>query len=236
LEEALRKRLAVYVEEPEVSVGLVEQRSQPVSVLGAVKNPGVQQLHGSKSLVEVLSLAGGVEADAGYSLRIARHIEQGALPLPGGQPDAAGTLNVAEVSLQEVMDGRFAAGNLAVKPHDIITVPRAKMVYVIGEVKKAGGFVLHERENMTVLQAVSLAEGLNRTAGGKNARILRPQGAGTDRKEIPVNLNSILDGKSSDVTLQPDDILFVPNSTSKSVALRTVEAAIQLGTGIAIWR
>jgi len=235
LEEELRKRLAVYVEEPEVSVELIEQHSQPVSVLGAVKTPGVQQLHGNKSLVEVLAMAGGVDADAGYSLRIARRIEEGPLPLPSARRDLASPLTVADVNLQEVMDGASAACSLIVKPHDVITVPRAKMIYVIGEVKKSGGFVLHERENMTVLQALSMAEGLNRTAGPKNARILRPLEPGAARQVIPVNLSAIQEGKSPDLALQPDDILLVPNSATKSAMLRTMEAAIQIGTGIVVW-
>jgi polysaccharide export outer membrane protein len=236
LQNVIADKLKVLIEEPEVSVSLVEQQSQPVSVLGAVKNPGVHQLHGPKSVIEVLSIAGGVEADAGYAVRISRRSDQGPLPVPNAKPDMSGDFSVAELSLEEVMDGRQAAGNVIVRPHDVITVPRAKMVYAIGEVKKPGGFVLREKESVSVLQVLSLAEGLNHTAGPGSARVLRPNPEGGERKEIPVNLNEILSGKRPDVMLQPDDILFVPNSMAKSATLRTIEAAIQLGTGIVIWR
>jgi polysaccharide biosynthesis/export protein len=236
LENELARALKAYVEEPEVSVELVEQRSQPVSVLGAVKTPGSYQLHGARTLIEVLSLAGGADADAGYSLTIARRMSQGPLPLAGAKPDATGDFTVAEVNLQQVMDGKYAPSSLPMKPYDVITVPRAKMVYVIGEVKKPGGFVLREAEHISVLQALALAEGMNHTAGGKGARVLRPETGSSDRKEIPVNLNDILSGKTKDTPLNAGDILFVPNSAAKSATFRTIEAAIQMATGLVIWR
>ena len=236
LEQAIVERLKVYVEQPQVSIDVTEMRSQPVSVLGAVKSPGVHQLRGPKSLVEVLSLAGGVEPDAGYSVRIARHVNEGALPLPNAQQDATGQFVVAEVMLEDVMDGRHLASTLAIQPHDVITVPRARLVYAIGEVKKPGGFVLREKQTVSVLQVLALAEGMSRTAGAGSARVLRPNPAGGQREEIPVNLNQLMAGKHADVMLQPDDILFVPNSLAKSSFVRAMEAAIQVGTGMAIWR
>jgi polysaccharide export outer membrane protein len=236
LEQAIVERLKVYVEQPQVSIDVTEMKSQPVSVLGAVKNPGVHQLRGPKSLVEVLALAGGVEADAGYSVRIARHVNQGTLPLPNAQRDATGQFVVAEVALEDVMSGRQLASTLEIQAHDVITVPRARLVYAIGEVKKPGGFVLRERQSVSVLQVLALAEGLSRTAGAGSARVLRPNPAGGQREEIPVNLNQLMAGKCADVALEPDDILFVPNSLAKSGLVRAMEAAIQVGTGMAIWR
>ena len=236
LESEVTRMLKVYVQEPEVSVELVEQRSQPVSVLGAVRTPGSYQLHGARTLIEVLSLAGGADADAGYLLRIARRISQGPLPLPDAKPDSTGGFTVAEMNLQQVMEGKDAQSSLPVKPFDVITVPRAKMVYVIGEVKKPGGFVLREAEHISVLQALAMAEGMNRTAGGNSARVLRPEMTGGERQEIPVNLSDILSGKKKDVPLNPGDILFIPNSAAKSATMRSIEAAIQLATGLVIWR
>ena len=229
LEGELARSLKTYVEEPEVSVELVEQRSQPVSVLGAVKTPGSYQLRGSKSLIEALSLAGGTDAEAGYTIRIERRLSQGVLPLPDAKQDSSGEFTFADVNLQQ-------QSNLAIKPFDVITVPRAKMIYVIGEVHKPGGFVLREAEHMSVLQALALAEGMSHTAGGKGARVMRPEATDGARQEIPVNLNDILSGKAKDQTLLAGDILFVPNSASKSAAMRTIEAAIQMATGLVIWR
>jgi len=94
--------------------------------------------------------------------------------------------------------------------------------------------VLNERSTLSVLQALSLAEGLQSTAAPAAARILR--GSGENRAEIPVDVKKILTGKTADVPLRADDILFVPASVPKKAAIRTIEAAIQVGTGYAIWR
>ena len=236
LEAELMHAFKEYVQEPEVSVELMEQRSQPVTVLGAVKTPGTYQLHGTRTLLEVLSMAGGVDADAGYVLRVARRSTQGDLPLAGARVDARSDYSVAEVNLQDVMEGKFAQSSLRMKPYDVVTLPRAKMVYVIGEVKKQGGFALRETQRVSVLQALAMAEGMTKTAGGKNAKVLRPEGDGPKREEIPVNVTEILAGKMPDAPLEPGDILFVPNSAAKSTAFRSIEAAIQMATGLVIWR
>ena len=133
------------------------------------------------------------------------------------------------------MEAQDPTGNLTVCANDIVVVPRARLVYVIGEVHKPGGFVLRDKETLSILEALSMSEGMTRTAGPKNARILRAQAGETQRLEIPVNLAQILAGKAEDVKLRPDDILFVPDSKPKTAALRGVEAAVQMATGVIIW-
>jgi polysaccharide biosynthesis/export protein len=125
--------------------------------------------------------------------------------------------------------------NIAVKPNDVISVPRAPTVYVIGEVQKAGGYVLNDREDVTVLQALSMAGGVDKMAKPQDARILRLTSGSVARMEIPVNVTKILEGKNPDVRMQGDDILFVPNNVSKRAAVRAIEAMIQTGSGILIW-
>lgn len=110
------------------------------------------------------------------------------------------------------------------------------MVYVTGDVVRAGGFVLNERENMSALEALTLAGGLDHYAAPQHARILRRSSSGSDRSEIAIDLQKVLAGSAEDVALHPNDILFVPNSTPKRAAIRAMEAAIEAGTGIAIWR
>ncbi|MDQ6663869.1 MAG: polysaccharide export protein [Acidobacteriota bacterium] len=236
LQRELSNRLKVHIRNPEVSVTIAEYKSQPVSVVGAVKNPGVYQLQGARTLIEILSAAGGIEPDAGYSVKITRQGAWGPIPLPTARPDASGEFSVAELNLQSLMEALNPRENLMLDPNDVVSVPRAKLVYAVGEVRKSGGFVLRERETISVLQVLSLAEGLERTAGPEHARILRVVGEGKKRVELPVDLKRIMAGKAEDVALRPNDILFVPNSAAKSVALRTLEAAIQMGTGVVIWR
>lgn len=236
LEAGLRKQFLSVLQEPEVTVTVTEFRSQPVSVLGAVRTPGVHQVHGRKTLYEILSLAGGLNADAGNSIRISRKKAAGVLPLGRVALDPTGEYQVADLSVKDVMTARNPQDNIEILPYDVISVPKGELVYVIGAVKKSGGFMLSEREKISVLQALTMAEGLDRLAATKNAKILRQTEASEQRREIAVNLKEILEGRAQDVSMLPNDILFVPNSAAKSAGMRTLEAAIQIGTGVAIFR
>jgi polysaccharide export outer membrane protein len=235
-EQEINKHLSAYIRHPEVVVNVKELRSQPVSVLGAVNAPGVHQVQGHKTLLEMLSLAGGMRSDAGYNIRITRQVEWGCIPLPNAALDASGRFNVGEVNLKQIVEAKNPEENIQILPHDVISVPKAEMVYVIGEVKRSGGFVLGEHESISVLQALSLAEGLNGTADASHARILRLNREADQREEMEVDVKQILTGKKRDVPLQGTDILFIPGSTGKKAALRGIEAAIQTGTGLVIWR
>jgi polysaccharide export outer membrane protein len=236
LESNLSERFARYLRDPEVTVFIAEYRSQPVSVLGAVRNPGVHQIRGPKTLYETLSLAGGLSQDAGNVIRITRRRSAGPLPLRNVTADTSGDFSVGEISVRSVLEANNPQQNIGVLPDDVISVPKAELVYVIGAVRRSGGFVLNEKEQISVLQALALAEGLDRTAASGRARILRASASGEKRQELPVNLKDVMGARASDVPLLPNDILFVPTSGPKSAIGRGVEAAITLGTGIAIYR
>jgi polysaccharide export outer membrane protein len=135
-----------------------------------------------------------------------------------------------------LVESADSALNVPVRPGDIVKVPRAGIVYVVGEVQKPGGFVLQNNENISVLQALALAEGPTHTSAISRARIIRTDPSTGDRTEIPMNLGKILSGKKPDAFLQPKDIVFVPNSAAKSVFYRGSEAALQTATGVAIYR
>src|SRR5262249_52287851 len=147
----------------------------------------------------------------------------------------SGAYSVAQLNVQAVMNARDPADNIAIRPGDVITVPKAQLVYVIGAVNRAGGFPLSERQSMTVLQALALAEGLGRTASAGHARILHAPVGSAPRSETELDLRQIMQGKIPDEALQPEDILFVPNSAAKSASYRTLEALISTGSGVAIY-
>jgi polysaccharide export outer membrane protein len=236
LEEAITVRFRDYLQEPRVTISVAEFRSQPILILGQVGTPGVHQIRGRKTLFEVISEAGGIKPEAGNTIKITRQKANGPIPLPGAAPDPTGEFSVAEIGIRDVMDARNPAENIPVKPNDVITVPKADLVYVIGAVKKSGGFVLTERANMSILQALALAEGAERTAATDRARIIRQTGSAGTPVEISLNVKAILKGKASDVPLLPNDILFIPDSAAKSAAFRTIDAVITAGTGAAIYR
>lgn len=236
LETELSSRLKGYIWDPEVTVGITEFRSQPVSVIGAVKNPGIHQLQGYKTLVEVLSLAGGLDATAGPKVKITRRLEWGRIPLKNAVDDPTGQFSVAEVGLKAILEAKNPEENIVMRPNDVVSVPRAEMIYVAGQVLRAGGFTMNERETISVLQALTLAGGLDRAASPQNARILRPTRPGEERAEMAVNVRKIMEGSAKDVPLRPEDILFIPSSAPKKAAIRALEAAIQMGTGVVVWR
>jgi polysaccharide biosynthesis/export protein len=232
LEDELVKRLKVYLEEPEVAIDVMEFKSQPVSVIGEVATPGVQQVEGRKTLIEILSQAGGVrEADAGPTVKITRRIERGPIPLAGAATDASGMYSTVEIALKPLLEARTPEKNIVILPYDTISIPKAEIVYVMGEVGKPGAVPLNDAHSMTVLQAVSNSGGVLRTAMN-TARILRPVDGGARRTEIAVDMKRILRGQADDVTLEPGDILFVPSSASKRATARAIEMAVSMGTMI----
>jgi polysaccharide export outer membrane protein len=250
-----------YMKDPHVVVFIQELQSHPVSVVGAVKMPGVFQIRGTKTVIEVLSMAQGLADDAGDTVlimhgagysqsansqgpdpeqaatspaaapRLALAKEPGSQPKPSQQNG-----EIEEINLKKLVESADSALNVPVRPGDIVKVPRAGIVYVVGEVQKPGGFVLQNNENISVLQALALAEGPTHTSAISRARIIRTDPSTGDRTEIPMNLGKILSGKKPDAFLQPKDIVFVPNSAAKSVFYRGSEAALQTATGVAIYR
>jgi len=235
LEKEIANRLDNILHKPEVTVAVQEFRSQPVSLLGSVRSPGVMQVRGRKTLYEVLSMAGGLNPDAGNWIHITRRKDAGPLPLKDVREDETGQYYIGRVTVKSVMEARAPEENIAVMPNDVISVPKADLVYVIGAVKRSGGFVLAEKEQVSALQALSLAEGLDRGASPNRARILR-QGKDGRRQEIGIDLKKIMSGKAKDVPLMANDVLFVPSSAMRTVAWRSLEAGMAIGTGWAIYR
>jgi polysaccharide export outer membrane protein len=226
-----------YLESPQVTVFVREFHAQPVSVIGAVERPGIYELRGPRTLIELLSMAGGlakVGTAPGRTVVVTRRGGFGEeLQLVEGM-NLAGADKI-EINLQRLLYSREPGLNIDIKPFDTVSVSRADIVYVVGDVKKPGGFVLADRENLTVLQALALAEGLNGTAAKRRARIIRRDASGS-RTEIPVDLTKILDGRSQDLELAANDVLFVPVSTGKAAARRGAEAVLGTISGVLIYR
>jgi polysaccharide export outer membrane protein len=235
LKAAIASRVSDILNNPSVSVSIVQYRSHPVSVLGAVRTPGVFQVAQSKHLLEVLSLAGGLSTDAGETIKVSRLKESGSLPLPNVVEDSSTGYLVGTIDVRSLMHASDTSLNIEVLDGDVISVSTAELIYVIGAVKRAGGFTLGDHHDMSVLQALSLAEGLDRAASVGSARLLRQERPGQERTEIAVNLKPILAGSAPDIPLRANDILFIPTSGVKLVSLRTLEAAVQVGTGFAVF-
>jgi polysaccharide export outer membrane protein len=224
-----------YIHEPTVSVSVTEFHSQPVTVVGAVKNPGVHQIEGPKRLLELISMAGGLTDEAGSKVTITRDVSAGPLPLAGARTDLGGKFTVGDVDLLGLMASTHPSSNVLIRPNDVISVSTANLVYVMGEVKKPGGYTLHTHTTMSLLEALAMAEGPLSTARPSHGRVLRLTGEGQAREEIPVDVSKMLNGKAADMPLQAYDILVIPNNVPRAASLRAIEAAVQLGTGVLIY-
>lgn len=233
-EALLAEKAKVYYVDPDIAVNVSTFHEQPVSVIGAVGNPGIHQIHSGTTLLDVLSSAGGVRVDAGPVVKITRQKRNGNIPHTSARETDTDT-SVAEINLKSLMDAAHPEENILIQKNDKISIPPAEVVYVVGNVKRAGGFPLGGKPNLSVLQALSLAEGTDYRAAPKNARIIRRGPGQEQRTEIAVDLTKVLAGKSEDLVLHPNDILFVPSSAAKAISARTIEAAIQLGTQILIF-
>jgi polysaccharide export outer membrane protein len=151
--------------------------------------------------------------------------------LRNAQLDASAKFYVASVDLKDIMEAKNPDENIQIFPHDVISVPQAEMVYVIGDVKRSGGFVLGEHASISVLQVLSLAEGLGPSSRAQDSKILRVNPGTDERTEIAVDLKAILSGKKQNIALQSNDILFVPDSVGK----RAVSSIVQATLSTAIW-
>ena len=248
-----------YMKDPHVSVFVRDLQSHPVSVMGAVKMPGVFQLRGPRTLLEVLSLAGGLSDDAGDTAIIMRgagasnessqenratsedsppfslDLKDVSSSNSHLDPNARSPETAIHVNLKDLLDSADPRYNPLVYPGDVVKVTRAGVVYVLGEVRKPGGFALKASEKLSVLQAVALSEGLTHTAAKSGARVIRTDPETGERKEFGIDLNKIMKGKDPDIVLESKDIVFVPNSAAKTTFSRGAEAATQALTGLLIF-
>ena len=207
-----------FLRDPHVNLLVKESASQGISVLGEVTKPGIYPLLGSPRLFDALSAAGGTTNRAGKMIYITHR-----------EHTSVENAIILSRDPQEAL-----AQNAFLQPGDTVMVSRAGIVYVSGDVKTPGGYVMSSDDSLTVLQALALAQGLNPTASTKNVRIIRRKDSKLE--EIPVELKQILAAKAPDIALENEDVLFIPNSAAKSAARRSMESIVQVATGLAIYR
>ena len=206
--------------EPFVTVTVAEYNSRPISVMGAVKRPITFQVISPMTLLEALSRAEGLSAEAGPEILVSR-----TQPGPGGEPAAL----VQRVAVKALIDAADPEMNVKLTGGEEIRIPEAGKIYVVGNVKRPGGFRLQDNTETTVLKALALAEGLMPFAG-KQAYIYRREGSGS-KNEIPIELKKIMDRKAPDATLMANDILYVPDRSGQRVRMAVLEKLLMFGTG-----
>jgi polysaccharide biosynthesis/export protein len=205
LEQSLRKRFNEYFYDPQVGVHVKEYRSQQISVVGAVRNPGVFQLTGPKTLVDLLAMSGGINERAGSAIHVYRQ-----------QSEGRHTFVVDLLALAN----NPGLVNMPVQPGDVLNVPEAGTFFVDGSVGKPGSYPLNRPYTLT--QALAVAGGITEFLADYSSIVVFRHHNSPEPERIAVNLKDVLAGRVADPRITADDVIVVPMSTAKYILERFI--------------
>ncbi len=208
--------------DPIVTVSIIEYRSRPINVVGAVKTPTTFQDTGVVTLLAAITQAGGLADDAGQEILVSRE-----------QPSTDGKTSemVQRIPVKGLFDGVDASLNVTLQGGDVVRVPDAGRFYVVGNVKTPGAYVIKDGSQSSVLKALALSQGLNRYST-HTAYIYRVEGGSGGKSEIPIQLKKIMDRKAPDVPLMANDILYIPESGSRRATASSLGMMTMVGATI----
>ncbi len=232
LEKEIRDLLAEkYIQDPNVTVFIKEYRNQRISVMGAVEKPGAYEVTGPKTVLDVLSLAGGLKEDAGQLLFLIRPPQMEEEINKDKKDSEVQPPKTFVIDLEKLLIEGDLTLNLPLMHGDVMNVPKSGKIFVGGEVKNPGGFLL-QGKRLTISQAVSLAGGLGPKAAGSETKVFRYLGKGGERQILYANVYAIQKGQEQDLSLKENDIIIVPMSGTKAffIELRdTIKGLIGFG-------
>ena len=199
-EERLSELLGKYVKKAQVSIFIKEYQSSLVAIIGAVEKPGMYELVGRQTLLQMISQAGGFKDTAANEIYVLRE----------GQD---GTTASISIDLEDLMINGNQNLNIPIQANDVINVPVDKLinVYVFGEVRQPGALQVKMSNKITLLQAIAQAGGLSENATKRGVTIKRRDKSGKEIN-LSVNLNDIIKGKKKDIPLQEGDVVIVKQS------------------------
>lgn len=199
---------------PQVNVMVKEFASQGVSVIGEVQHPGVYQVLGPRGVIDVISMAGGLTNVADTRITVKRR---------------SGTQDEIKVKLKTDDPDASLSNNVPIYPGDLVLVPKAGIVYVMGDVNKPGGFVMQDSGKISLLQALAQAGGPSKMASLSKSVLLRKGLEGQGYVTHKLDVSKIERGEGEDVQLGPNDILFIPSNKLKNVLNNTAGVASSVG-------
>jgi len=231
-----------YLKNPRVTVTVKELNSHTFFIQGAVNRPGAYQIEGRPSLLTLIALAGGLTENYGSTAFIIREAYRPKMDVPDkGDPKGAldsqpesvaadspsrpGDRNqeaeeperaeLIKVNINGLFRGEFDK-NMYLDPRSIVHIPQAEVFFVGGDVNAPGSFIF--KEGATLRQAITLAQGMKRTAASDRAIIFREDPVTRKKQEIRVDAAKIMNGKQEDVAINANDVVIIPNSRGKSVS------------------
>lgn len=218
IERELHTRYSKYIRNPHVGVMVTEYR-QRVSVMGAVQKPGVFELIGPKSVIDMLALAGGVTERAGNQVHVYRQDEKG-----GRQSMVIDLVMLANSTGLAAKDENALVLTAPLQPGDVVNVPQAGMFFVDGAVGKPGSYPLGR--NYTLSQALATAGGVDRELVDYSGISINRRHGTNKMETIPVDFEAVMAGSANDPQIQPDDVILVPMSSFKFFVKRFVGTII----------
>jgi len=239
-ERMLTAKLKDFILDPQVLVSIVETRSAPVTIMGAVGTPGTLQLEGRQTLLDILMAVGGPK-EAGPTLTLSRIADQGPIPLPEAHEEQGGKYSVATLNLKDILSARTPAANLVVQPQDVISVsalppPLPRLVQIIGEVAKPGAVELVHVESVSIMQALAAAGGPTHLAAAGRTVIMHVNADGRRTEIAQIDLKKILEGKVKDIELVAGDIVVVPTSQPRTYLDLMARSTVGLSSGLILTR
>jgi polysaccharide export outer membrane protein len=165
----------------------------------------------------MLTALGGLQPNASRHIKVTRRAEYGAIPLPNAVEDLEKRVSTVEISMGSLRENVNPAEDILLQPYDVISVERAELVYINGEVGHVGGLELGERDSITIVQALTQSGGFGRDANRSKVRILRPVENTNRRAEIEINVQRVFEGKDNDFPLLPNDLLYVSRSHARQI-------------------
>jgi polysaccharide biosynthesis/export protein len=237
ISEHLRDRRLVA--NAQVTVEVRESRVHAVAITGAVKRPQIYPVFGQTTFLDLLSQAEGLTDDAGSAAIITRG--DVARRRQGEDNLLSSDANTVKVDLKRLLEAENAESNPIVFPGDRVTVPHAGVFYVLGAVNRPGGYNLRDaQEPITVLMALATAGNMTPTAKSQKVVLIRKDSQSPAGREIPLNLQQIASGGAADQKMQPNDVLFVPESNSKKTGRAMLSAVGAITTsatsGVIVYR
>ena len=202
--------LKEYIREPEVIVQIKEYLAEPVAVIGSVRTPSRFQLQRRARLVEMLTLVNGPADNAGRTIQVVHQGSPVSCAANAQTESAADSIDYFQLS--ETLRGEERA-NPYVRAGDVISIPKADEIYVIGNVGRPSPIPLNQ--TMTVSRAIAIAGGTLPDSKRSEIHISRQASGSTQKNDMVVNLDSINRHQSEDVVLMPNDIVEVPTSGGK---------------------
>ena len=241
-----------YLANPNVTVVVKQVNSRSYFIQGAINRPGVYQLEGTPSLLKLMALAGGLAQNHGSTAFIIRENKPSPAATAAGEPGEPSrsfvpasndsqkpklyteeNLSLIKMNINGLFKGRFDQ-NMSLQPGDIVNVPQTDVFFVGGDVKAPGSFSL--REGTTLRMAISLAQGINFTASAGKGIIFRENPETGERSELRIDIGAVMGGKKPDEMIYPNDIIIVPNSKLKTIAIPLITG---FGTSLmysAVWK